>query len=40
VSHKLAKQIAVDREQLNRLLETHRPLLVKCAAATPDVMGP
>ena len=38
MSHKLVKQIAVEREQLNRLLETHRPLLVKCAAATPDVI--
>jgi len=37
-SDKLRKQVAVELEQLNRLLESHRPLLAKCAACTPDVI--
>jgi hypothetical protein len=33
---KLQKQVAVELEQLNRLLQTHRPLLSKCRSAKPD----
>lgn len=33
---RLRKQIAVERQQLHRLLETHRPLLEKCAATPPS----
>jgi hypothetical protein len=33
---KLQKQVAVELEQLNRLLETHRPLLRKCRGTKPD----
>jgi ribonuclease HepT-like protein len=36
VSDKLRKQIATEREQLNRLIETHRPLLDKCADDAPS----
>jgi len=32
---KLRKQTGLEREQLNRLLETHRPLLVKCSHTSP-----
>jgi hypothetical protein len=32
---KLRKQILVEREQLNRLVDTHRPLLIKCAREAP-----
>lgn len=35
VSAKLNKQIAVEQEQLRRLLENYRPLLEKCAASPP-----
>jgi len=35
VSDRLRKQIAVERQQLNRLLDVHRPLLVKSASETP-----
>jgi len=38
VSDRLRKQIAVEREQLNRLIELHQPLLAKCASATPDAI--
>lgn len=34
--HKLGKQISVEREQLNRLIEVHRPLLIKCATQSPN----
>jgi hypothetical protein len=33
---KLQKQAAVEIEQLNHLLETHRPLLSKCESIKPD----
>lgn len=32
---KLRKQVAVEFEQLNRLIEVHRPLLDKCENAAP-----
>ena len=35
---KVRKQVVVEREQLNHLIETHRPLLVKCANAPPDAI--
>ena len=35
---KLRKQVAVEMEQIRQLLETYRPLLEKCATATPDVI--
>jgi len=38
VSSKLKRQIAVEREQLRRLLEVHRPLLVKCGSLAPDAI--
>lgn len=34
--HRLRKQIAVERELLNRLLDDHRPLLEKCVRAEPN----
>jgi hypothetical protein len=36
VWHKLGKQIGVEREQLNRLIEVHRPLLAKCVSQPPN----
>ena len=36
MSLRLRKQIAVEQEQIGRLLEEHRPLLRKCAAKTRD----
>ena len=33
---RLRKQVAVERQQLRRLLETYRPLLDKCAVNPPD----
>ncbi len=33
---KLRKQVAVEREQLGRLLESYRPLLETCAAGPPS----
>jgi hypothetical protein len=33
---KVKKQAAVEIEQLNHLLETHRPLLSKCKSTKPD----
>jgi hypothetical protein len=36
VWHKLGRQIGVEREQLNRLIEVHRPLLVKCPSQPPN----
>lgn len=36
VLDRLRKQITVERKQLNRLIDVHRPLLVKCVTATPD----
>ena len=33
---RLGKQIAVEREQLNHLLETHRSLLAQCASTPPN----
>jgi hypothetical protein len=38
VSDRLRAQVAVEREQLNRLLAAHRPLLAKCAAQAPDTI--
>jgi hypothetical protein len=32
----LRKQVAAERQELHRLVETHRPLLDKCAAAPPN----
>lgn len=34
----LREQVAVEREQLRRLLETYQPLLEKCAATPPDAI--
>ena len=34
--HKLAKQISVEREQLNRLIEIHSRLITKCASDSPN----
>ena len=34
--NRLRKQTAVELEQLDRLIETHRPLLDKCAHETPS----
>lgn len=36
--HKLQKQVAVEREQLNHIIKIHRPLLVKCASTQPDAI--
>lgn len=36
MSDKLHKQIAVELQQLNRLLEVHQPLLDKCANEAPS----
>jgi hypothetical protein len=36
VSARLRRQIEVEREQVNRLLDIHRPLLAKCAGLAPD----
>ncbi len=33
---RLGKQVALERQQLHRLLETYHPLLEKCAANPPD----
>jgi hypothetical protein len=33
---RLRKQVAVECEQLNYLVEVHRPLLVKCATTAPN----
>ncbi len=33
---RLSRQVAVEREQLHRLLETHRPLLVQCSESRPN----
>ena len=33
---RLRKQVAVEVEQLNRLLEVHRPLLTRCRDTAPD----
>jgi hypothetical protein len=33
---KLRKQIEVERQQLHLLIDTHRPLLVKCSSGVPD----
>ena len=33
---RLAKQVGIERQQLNRLIDTHRPLLEKCATTAPD----
>lgn len=35
---KLRKQVAVEMEQIRQLLETHRPLLQKCASVKPDAI--
>ncbi len=36
MSDRLRKQIAVELQQLNLLLDVHRPLLVKCASEAPN----
>jgi hypothetical protein len=36
VSDKLTKQVALEDEQLNRLIDTHRSLLSKCTSQSPD----
>ena len=36
--HKLQKQIAVEKESLNHLVEVHRPLLSKCTSTPPDAI--
>lgn len=36
MSDRLSKQVAVEREHLNRLIETHRPLLDKCVGEAPS----
>jgi hypothetical protein len=36
VSDRLHKQIAVELQQLNRLLDVHRPLLDKCKSEAPN----
>lgn len=36
MSSKLAKQIAVEEDQLNKLIDTHRELLSKCASEPPS----
>lgn len=36
MSDKLHKQIAVELQQLNRLLEVHQPLLDKCTNEAPN----
>jgi hypothetical protein len=36
VSDKLRKQIDVERQQLNRLVDEHRPLLDSCASRQPN----
>ncbi len=36
MSDKLSKQIAIELEQLNHLLDVHRPLLDKCANEAPN----
>ena len=33
---RLRKQVVVEQEQLDRLIEVHRPLLLRCATSTPD----
>ena len=38
MSHKLRRQIDIERQQLRRLLETHRPLLEKCGSTFPDTV--
>jgi len=38
VSDRLCKQIAVEQELINRLLEEHRPLVNKCATEAPDAI--
>lgn len=35
--HRLKKQLATERLQLNRLLETHHAILAKCRTAEPTV---
>lgn len=35
---KLQKQIEVEFEQLNHLIETHRPLLIKCTTEIPNAI--
>jgi hypothetical protein len=38
VSDKLRKQIAVEQDLINRLLEEHRSLVRKCATEVPDAI--
>ncbi len=35
---KVRKQVAVEREQLDHLIETHRPLLGRCASTPPGAI--
>jgi hypothetical protein len=35
---KVRKQVAVEREQLDHLIETHRPLLARCASTPPGAI--
>ena len=38
MSDKLRKQIEVERQQLNRLIDEHRPLLTSCASTEPNAI--
>ena len=38
MSDKLRKQINVERQQLNRLIDEHRPLLESCASSEPNAI--
>lgn len=38
MSDKLRKQIAVERQQLNRLIDEHRPLLERCVSTAPNTI--
>src|SRR5215204_5952622 len=38
VSTKLRKQIDVERQQLNRLIDEHRPLLESCRSSVPSAI--
>jgi len=38
VSDKLRKQVDVERQQLNRLIDEHRPLLDSCASRQPNAI--
>lgn len=38
MSGKLRKQLDVERQQLNRLIDEHRPLLDSCTSREPDAI--